>query len=296
MACARGPAPAATPRLVQVAEQVTVRGGTDSYRLHVPPGRVAGLVVLLGAPDDAALPALLAERGIATAVPPVDRETLLLDAGTMRMLEAVALDALGRTGAPPGRVAIGGISLGGTGAVAYTEHCAIRRCDMAVRPRAVFAVDAPLDMVRFWEGAALQVRWDTTGTAAEARWILDRLARHLGGPPSEQRAVYAARSPFLYDDPNGGNARLLLDVPVRLYAEPDMEFWLDTMGLDYYQLNAFDAVAVGSRLRRLGHDDVEVILTRGRGHRPDGTRNPHSWSIVDEPDLARWLASRLEVS
>jgi hypothetical protein len=161
----------------------------------------------------------------------------------------------------------------------------------------VFAVDAPLDLGRFWRASVQQLRWDSTGAEAlEARWILDRMAHVLGGPPDERRAIYAARSPFLYDEPGGGNARLLQEMPLRLYAEPDMGFWLDTMGLDYYQVNAFDAVALGNRLRHLGNADVEVILTTGRGFRADGIRNPHSWSIVDERDLVRWLVSRLEVS
>jgi hypothetical protein len=132
--------------------------------------------------------------------------------------------------------------------------------------------------------------------AQEAHWIADHLTRELGGPPDAQRAAYAARSPFLYDEPRGGNARFLLTTPLRLYAEPDMGFWLDTMGFDYTDLNAFDVVALTSRLRAMGHPAVRAILTTGRGRRPDGTRNPHSWSIVDEPDLAAWLADCLEAS
>jgi hypothetical protein len=46
-------------------------------------------------------------------------------------------------------------------------------------------------------------------------------------------------------------------------------------------------------LRLLGNQDAELITTSGAGHRPDGSHNPHSWSIVDERDLTQWLTDRL---
>jgi hypothetical protein len=36
-----------------------------------------------------------------------------------------------------------------------------------------------------------------------------------------------------------------------------------------------------------------LITTGGSGQRPDGSHNPHSWSIVDERDLTQWLTDRL---
>jgi hypothetical protein len=38
----------------------------------------------------------------------------------------------------------------------------------------------------------------------------------------------------------------------------------------------------------------ELIITSGKGFRPPGKRNPHSWTIVDEPDLADWVAKSLQ--
>jgi hypothetical protein len=291
-ACAPRAVPVPTP--VVQRWQVDVSGAPLPYQLRLPIGRVQGVVVLIGTPSEAYLPTLLGRAGIATVQPELAEDSLYLDARSMRGLELVALDAVARTEAPPGRIAVGGISLGGTAAVAFVEFCAAGRCPPSVVPAAVFSVDAPLDMERLWRAAVGRLRWDTTGVGtAEAHWVVDHLVHVMGGTPDDRPAEYAARSPFRYEEPNGGNARFLLGTPLRLYAEPDMDFWL-SRGLDYYQINAFDAAGITNRLRHLGHADVELILTSGRGVRPNGVRNPHSWSIVDEPDLARWLTARLE--
>jgi hypothetical protein len=42
-------------------------------------------------------------------------------------------------------------------------------------------------------------------------------------------------------------------------------------------------------LRLLGNTQAELITTSGAGFAADGSRNPHSWSIVDEP-CARSMA------
>jgi hypothetical protein len=287
-------APRTTPTPAAQRWRVDVSGSTLEYGLRPPIGRVRGVVVLIGAPREAELPNLLERRGVATVEPALPDDSLYLDARSMRGLELMLLDAAARTDAPPGRVAVGGISLGGTAAVAFAEFCAVGRCPRSVIPRAVFAVDAPLDMERLWRASVARVRWDKTGEGVpEARWVLDHLVQVMGGTPNDRPAEYAARSPFRYEEPQGGSARFLLGTPLRLYAEPDMDFWL-SRGLDYYQINAFDAAGLANRLRHLGQDDVELILTSGRGVRPDGVRNPHSWSIVDEPNLARWLTARLE--
>ena len=50
-----------------------------------------------------------------------------------------------------------------------------------------------------------------------------------------------------------------------------------------------DHAALINLLRVAGNARAELITTTGKGYRPDGRRHPHSWSIVDELDLVRWL-------
>jgi hypothetical protein len=94
---------------------------------------------------------------------------------------------------------------------------------------------------------------------------------------------------------DGGNARLLKDLPVRLYTERDVVWTIEHIGRDYYTLNAMDQAALVLQLRTLGDTSAELITTTGKGYRPPGTRNPHSWTIVDEPALAEWIARVLHL-
>lgn len=273
---------------------VTAGGDGTPYRLLAPEGTAAGVVLLLGVPPEAALPRLLVARRYAVVEPAVSEETMFLDGGSLVQLARVVTDARVRSGAPPGRIAVGGVSVGGTGAVRYAQYCAQRGCESAGAPRAVFAVDAPLDMERLWRSTAavLARAWEGSNLA-ESRSILDRLSSQLGGSPSEHRAAYASRSPYLYFEPGGGNARLLRETALRLYTEPDIGYWIETRRFDYFNLNAFDAAGLVNRLRLAGNAEAELVVSSGRGVRPSGERNPHSWSIVDDADLARWIAGRL---
>ena len=60
-------------------------------------------------------------------------------------------------------------------------------------------------------------------------------------------------------------------------------------------LNALDQAALVLQLRELGNTKADLITTAGRGFRPPGTRNPHSWTIVDEPQLALWVFKCLQL-
>jgi hypothetical protein len=62
-------------------------------------------------------------------------------------------------------------------------------------------------------------------------------------------------------------------------------------GGDYYTLKALNQAALTLELRPAGNTRAELITTAGKGFRPPGTHNPHSGTIVDEPDLADWVAT-----
>ena len=65
-------------------------------------------------------------------------------------------------------------------------------------------------------------------------------------------------------------------------------------GKSYYGMNALDAAALINALQLLGNKEAELILTEDQGYRPDGSRHPHSWSIVDEKELVEWFVQLLE--
>jgi hypothetical protein len=268
------------------------------YRVYRPAGPARGLVVLLpyyGSDanefSSAALPKLLAEKNIATMA--VSASGYLNDDDLVTLRELIG-DVVRELSIPAGSLAVGGISAGGTGAVRYSEYCISSRCDARSTPVAVFSVDAPLDFEAWWNRETLNLRRGYPNSSLEeSQGILGALRSAMGGSPNQARQAYRSRSPFLASERDGGNARLLKNVPLRLYTEPDVGWMIDNMGRDYYTMNAVDQAALILQLRSLGNTEGVLITTTGKGFRPPGTRNPHSWTIVDEPGLADWIVGSI---
>lgn len=271
----------------------------NCYRLYKPTDPPRGLVVMLpyyGSDanefSSASLPGLLAKKHIATMV--VSASGYLVD-DDVTTLKALIDEVIQKLNIPAGSLAIGGISAGGTGAIRYSEYCISAPCEARFRPSAIFSVDAPLDFESWWNRLTLNLRrGDPKSGLGESEAILDALRSALGGSPTQVPQAYRLRSPFLASEMNGGNAHFLKDVPIRLYTEPDIVWMIESLGLDYYTINAVDQAALVLQLRALGNTKATLITTTGKGYRPPGTRNTHSWSIVDEPELADWIAKTLQ--
>ena len=237
------------------------------------------------------LPKLLAEKGVATMA--VSATGYLKDPDLVTLRELIG-EVVRELSIPAGGLVVGGISAGGTGAVRYSEYCISRHCDARSTPVAIFSVDAPLDFEGWWNRQTLNLRRANPNSSLEdSQGILDALRSAMGGSPNQVRQAYRDRSPFLASEKDGGNARLLKSIPIRLYTEPDVVWMIDNMGHDYYTMNAIDQGALILQLRSLGNTKAVLITTTGKGYRPPGTRNPHSWTIVDEPELAGWIAGSI---
>jgi hypothetical protein len=271
----------------------------NCYRLYKPANPARGLVVLLpyyGSDanefSSAALPALLAKKNVATMT--VSASGYLVD-DDLATLGGLIGEVVQELNIPSGTLVIGGISAGGTGAVRYSEYCISGHCDVRSRPVAVFSVDAPLDFESWWKREKLNLRRDNKKSSVEeSEAIVGALRSAMGGSPNQARQVYLRRSPFLASEKDGGNARLLKNVPLRLYTEPDVVWMIENVGRDYYTMNAVDQAALVLQLRALGNTKADLIITSGKGFRPPGKRNPHSWTIVDEPELASWITESFQ--
>ena len=270
----------------------------NCYRVYRPAGPARGLVVLLpyygsnaNEFSSAALPALLVRKNVATMT--VSASGYLMNDDLVTLMRLIG-EVIVELNIPEGRLVVGGISAGGTGAVRYAEYCTSGRCDARSKPVAVFSVDAPLDFESWWNREKLNLRrGNPKSSLEESQAILDALHSTMGGSPNQVRQLYRSRSPFLASEKDGGNARLLKDVPVRLYTEPDVVWMIENIGRDYYTMNAVDQAALVLQLRALGNTKADLITTTGKGFRPPSTRNPHSWTIVDEPELADWILKSL---
>ena len=52
---------------------------------------------------------------------------------------------------------------------------------------------------------------------------------------------------------------------------------------------ALDAAGAVNELRLAGNKNAALILSNNKAYRPDGSRHPHSWSVVDNGELVEWL-------
>jgi pimeloyl-ACP methyl ester carboxylesterase len=238
----------------------------------------------------------LMSRGIAVVVAVPQARTLYATNQPLAILDTMIADVISKHRIPRDKVIIGGFSAGGNGALRYVQRCQERRCLGVRRIAGAFAVDAPLDLDRLYRTEELNLRRNAPRTnLAEARMVVETLRETLGGTPDKVPAAYRAASPIIAREVDGGRVRLLVATPLRLYVDPNVNWWIEQRNLDYHALNAVDLAATANLVKQAGNSQVELILATGKGFRPDGTPHPHSWSIVDEADLMAWIERLLLV-
>lgn len=187
---------------------------------------------------------------------------------------------------------VGGFSIGGTCAIKYAE-LALRN-NYPIKPAAVFAIDAPLDFERFYNSMLRETRLpiNKENPQAEIKFLIKLLAKIFDGTPSDNLLNYRKMSPYSFTDTTQYAIKPLANLPIRLYTEPDVLWWLKD-GADYSGINSFDFAAMTNELIRMGNTKVELIITDNKGYRkPDNERHPHSWSIAEPKDLVKWLLSQ----
>lgn len=196
---------------------------------------------------------------------------------------------------PKQNLLFAGMSLSGTRALKYTQFCVEGKSEYGILPAAVAVCDAPLDFVRFWKEADKAKRLNFNPIPAnEGEWVTGYLERNLGGTPKGNLKAYQNYSVYCYTDSEGGNVSLLRNTPVRAYTEPDVLWWMETRRKDYYAMNALDLAAMINELNISGNQNAELIITFDKGYHPDGSRHPHSWSIVDNEELVKWFLTFID--
>jgi hypothetical protein len=82
----------------------------------------------------------------------------------------------------------------------------------------------------------------------------------------------------------------IIKLPLRIYSEPDVNWWLKENEVDFTGMNVSECSAMINELNRLGNTKAELIITQNKGFRkPSNSKHPHSWSIVQNNDLIQWL-------
>ncbi len=193
---------------------------------------------------------------------------------------------------------LGGFSLGGFIAVRFAEM-AVEREDQSFIPKALFAVDPPLDHLELRQYCLRELericdKKDALELGkAEAEWILNYYEQHFGSFPSAQEN-YIRQSCFNTSDPQGGNASFLKDIPVMLFHEVDLQWLMEERCRGYQDCNAFVGEKFIEYLQSVGNENAVITKTEGLGFRADGRRHPHSWSIASPEFTLAWLLKHVQ--
>lgn len=267
----------------------------NCYTLIYPPKTTwKGYIILLPGFGETAervmqqtdLPKKLALNGILTIIPTLQDGVLSfgVDSLSQQSFKRILSDVTSKHKLVDQRLFVGGFSIGGSCALKYAEN-------PSILPSAVFAIDPPLDFERAYHSAKREIRLEKDKESnGEKAYIIERLEKEIGGSPATHLAEYYKFSPYSFSDTTQAAIQKLVNVPLRIYTEPDIHWWMKERKSDFTGMNATECSAIINELNALGNSSATLITTRNKGFRkPDNSRHPHSWSIVDNDELIKWL-------
>lgn len=235
------------------------------------------------------LPLEAAQKGILTIIPTFQDgvSSFGFDSVSQQTFLQIVNDVTSKHKLQNHKYYLGGFSMGGAAVMKFAETA-------DKKPTAVFAIDSPLDFERFYNTTKRDVETLGRSTSDDDIYhlLLSRIEQIMGGTPQTALHNYHKLSPYSLSDTTQAAIKGLTNVRVRIYIEPDIQWWLNNRATDAAGLNITDCSAMINELRGLGNDDATLIITENKGYRqPDNIRHPHSWSIVDNAELIEWLLS-----
>ncbi|MFT3979165.1 MAG: hypothetical protein QM687_01760 [Ferruginibacter sp.] len=203
-------------------------------------------------------------------------------------LEQLIPEVIKKYHIPENKFIIGGQSWAGHQAMLYTERAYNPQYKNIVKPNAVFGVDPPLDLKRLYDGYVRAMEADTSrNKSAEALMITKLFKEQFGGTPSQKPLAYEQGSSFYRNAKDGGNAKYLSSVPVRLYADPDVSWFISERNTPVEWTNLADVTACIVQLKKLGNKNAEFINCLGKGYQ-NGKRHPHGFTMLDADEFILW--------
>jgi hypothetical protein len=179
----------------------------------------------------------------------------------------------------PNKVVVGGFSSGGNISLLMGNYWSK---SSAIDVQGVFAVDPPLDLERLYQNS-LEVLYNKA-VSPESVQEANHLVKLF-----DRSGDFRNLSPVLLSSGSLKNIEGLKEVPLRLYTEVDSSWWKESRALSYRYTNTHALQEIDKQLREQDFDAARLIISKKKGYRSDGSRHPHSWSIVDKEDLFEWI-------
>lgn len=225
---------------------------------------------------------------LAVIIPSLNQR-LSLNTTVLQFLNTVFTDAMQKYHLPSDKFILGGLSMGGLFSLRYAELAAEDPIQTAIHPKAVYSVDGPTDLENLYYSFKRRFNNPRNANKGEAEYAIKEFEKFMGGSPEQDRKQYIRYSTFSKSEEDGGNAKYLLNLPVRIYNDLDVNWWIENRGNDLYDMNALDQSAFINHLIGRGNKKAEFINAIGKGYRLEGNRHPHSWSIVDPKECIDWI-------
>ncbi len=236
------------------------------------------------------LPLETAKRGILTIIPTFQEgvSSFGFDSLSQQAFKRIIKDVTSKHELQNLEYYLGGFSMGGATVIKFAET-------VIKKPKAIFAIDSPLDFERFYNSTKRDIMLLGKGDSDEENiylYLLSRIEQIMGGTPQTALENYHRISPYSLSDTTQSAIKNLVNIPIRVYIEPDIQWWLNERGTDVWGVNILDCSALINELNKLGNQNAVLITTQNKGfRRPEHKRHPHSWSIVDNNELIDWLLS-----
>lgn len=204
------------------------------------------------------------------------------------LLDTIFKEVVEEHKAPKDKFILCGLSNGGMISLTYSIN-AVKNADTYVTPKGIIGLDPPLDFAHYYKYCEREIERNfTPAGVAEAKWMLNNFNTSYGSP-DDYPQNYIDASPYSYGANSGGNAKYLTNIAIRMHSDLNLDYLLNQRKRDLYDWNGTDIVAFVNQLKLNGNTNAEVIITQNKGIRYDGTKHPHSWSIMDTDETIDWI-------
>ncbi|KFF08536.1 hypothetical protein [Flavobacterium hydatis] len=266
------------------------------YYKMVPKTEIIGALVILPSGGESTedllkqitLHELAVKKGILVIIPSINWSTDSKEA-EFSLLDKIFKEIVIKHKVSKDNFILGGLSNGGIISLTYAENAVKNPSKFFLIPKGIFALDAPLDETRFYKYCEREIKRNFSEAGVnEAKWMKDNWDSLYGGSPDQFPEKYIEASIFSFGAKDGGNAKYLKNMPIRMYTDLDVDWLINERHRDLYDWNGIDIVAMISQLKVLGNNNASVIISQGKGVKLNGTKNPHSWSIMDSENCLNW--------
>ena len=134
-------------------------------------------------------------------------------------------------------VYIGGFSGGGNVTLLLSNYLIKEK--NSIQPKGVFIVDSPVDLLGLYKVAEKNIISNfSSESVQEANWIIDKFNSEFGNP-KDSISLYKKLSPYTLETNTISNVENLKNLKIRLYTEPDFDWWLKNRKNQKDEINSY---------------------------------------------------------